>query len=305
MKWLEAAVHTPPEGVEMVALIFEELGSGGVAIDDPALIYNKMQSGEWDVCEYPEVELKQEMAVVKGYFPLDSGTADLLAELKKRISSVGIEPKIFNREVKEEDWATAWQAYYKPFKVGRKFLIKPYWEKITPEPGRFILELDPGMAFGCGTHPTTSMCLEFIEECIGGGEEVCDVGTGSGILAVAAAKLGAAPVVAVDMDKTAVKVAQKNVRLNGVEDKVQVLQGDLLSGYSRQADVIIANIVADVIIKLAPGAAKALKEKGFLITSGIINHREEEVLAVLRRENFVLEDKKCSGDWRALLLRKK
>ncbi|MTI81485.1 MAG: 50S ribosomal protein L11 methyltransferase [Firmicutes bacterium] len=302
MKWLEIAVDIPAEGLEMVSLIFEELGSGGVVIDDPAIIYSKMQSGEWDICEYPDVQPQQKAPVVKGYFPLDENSSFLIGDLENRIGRLGYQPKIFTREVKEEDWATAWKAYYKPFKVGKKFLVKPNWEELDNSSDRLLLDMDPGMAFGCGTHPTTSMCMELIEDYVCGDEEVCDVGTGSSILAIAAAKLGANHVVAVDLDKTAVKVARSNVQLNNVEDKVQVLHGDLLSQYNGQADVVIANIVADVIIKLAPDAAKVLKPGGYFITSGIIDHREEEVISLLKQQGFDLVKRRTNGDWRALVL---
>ncbi|MBO8136723.1 MAG: 50S ribosomal protein L11 methyltransferase [Desulfotomaculum sp.] len=304
MKWLEVAVRIPADGVEMISLIFEELGSGGVAIDDPALIYNKMQSGEWDACEFPEIQCKREMPLVTAYFPLDEKTSELLQELKRRIKKLGYHPDIVTREKREEDWANAWQAYYKPFTVGKKFFIKPVWEEAKLEHNRITLNLDPGMAFGCGTHPTTSMCLEIVENTITGGEEVYDVGTGSGILAIAAAKLGAKRVVAVDLDRTAVKVARNNVKLNAVGEIVRVQHGDLLSNHSGKADIVIANIVADVIIKLAPDAYQILNAGGRFITSGIINTREEDVLTVLKREGFALKERKINGDWRAFLLQK-
>lgn len=306
MNYLEVAVHTPPEGVEMISLIFEELGSGGVAIDDPALLIKYIESGRWDHWEFPDEMLdRRRMPVVKGYLPVD-GAEQKLACLEERISKLNLstEPKIYIREIKEEDWATAWQAYYKPLNIGKRFFIKPSWEEAAADPGRIMLELDPGMAFGCGNHPTTTMCLELMENLIAGGEEVCDVGTGSGILAIAAAKLGAASVTAIDLDETAVKVAKENVRINDAADKVRVIHGNLLDHYRGCPDLMIANIIADVIIKLAADAYQLLKPGGSFITSGIIKERAEEVLEAVTLNGFKLKERMTEGEWVAYLLKK-
>ncbi|MEG6614840.1 50S ribosomal protein L11 methyltransferase [Peptococcaceae bacterium 1198_IL3148] len=306
MNWLEVAVHTPTEGIEIISFIFEDLGTGGVAIDDPALIYKYIESGVWDYWEFPDEVLNREMPIVKGYFPATEAAEQKVTQLKERLSKLDLKtkPKIYVREIKEEDWATAWQAYYKPVKVGQRFIVKPTWEEIKVEPNQVVLEMDPGMAFGSGTHATTTMCLEFIEDCIIGGEMVCDVGTGTGILAIAAAKVGAKKVLAVDVDEVAVKVAKENIAGNMVADKVQVVQGNLLDHFAGEADVIIANIVADVIIKLAPDALEALRPGGYLITSGIIRDRAEEVLSALQQTGFKLQGQRHQGEWVALLLTK-
>ena len=306
MNYLEVAVHTPAEGVEMISLIFEELGSGGVAIDDPALLVEYIESGRWDYWEFPDEMLdRQRMPVVKGYLPVDDAKQKL-ACIEERISKLNLstEPKIYIREVKEEDWATAWQAFYKPLNIGKRFFVKPSWEEAAAEPERITLELDPGMAFGCGNHPTTTMCLELMEDLIVGGEEVCDVGTGSGILAIAAAKLGASSVTAIDLDETAVKVAKENVRINDAADKVRVIHGNLLDHYRDCPDLMIANIIADVIIKLSPDAYQLLKPGGTFITSGIIKDRAEEVLTAVKSSGFKLIERKTEGEWVAYRLQK-
>lgn len=306
MKWLEVAVHTPAEGVEVVALIFEEMGTGGVAIEDPALIDQYIEAGVWDYCEFPDCVVNQAQPIVKAYFPVNEHTQQKLQVLQQKLADLNLTmpPQIFHRPVDEQDWATAWQAYYKPLRVGHRWLIKPSWEEITPQEDDIVLELDPGMAFGSGTHPTTTMCLEFIEDCLKGGEMVCDVGTGTGILAIGAAKMGAGQVLAVDLDAVAVKVAKENVANNGVVDQVQVMQGDLLSHFTGAADVIIANIVADVIIKLAPDAYQGLKTGGYLITSGIIRDRAKEVRQALEQHGFNTIGVRQQGEWVAYLLKK-
>lgn len=306
MKWLEVAVHTSAEGVEAVALIFEELGTGGVVIEDPALIDQYIKAGAWDYWEIPDAVLNQPQPIVKAYFPVNEHTPQKLKSLEQRLAALDLPnvPQIFHRQVDEQDWATAWQAYYKPLRVGRRWLIKPTWEDIAAGPEDIVIEMDPGMAFGSGTHATTAMCLEFLEDCIQGGETVWDVGTGTGILAIGAAKLGARQVLAVDLDEVAVKVARENVAGNGVAARVQVQQGDLLTNLNGAADIIIANIVADVIIKLAPAAYRRLNTGGYFISSGIINDRAEEVQESLKQQGFNIVSTRRQGEWVAYLWQK-
>ncbi|WP_031513247.1 50S ribosomal protein L11 methyltransferase [Desulfofalx alkaliphila] len=306
MKWLEVSVHTPSDAVELVSLIFEELGVGGVAIEDPAIIYRYIESGVWDHWDFSEDELKNAKAVVKAYLPPQKDTKMMLEQLQQRLKNLDIVPfpKIYTREIDEEDWANAWKAFYKPLYIGRRFLVKPSWEEVEDGHKRIVLDLDPGMAFGCGSHATTAMCLEYLEDLIVGGEEVCDVGTGSGILAIAAAKAGASSVLAVDLDEVAVEVAKKNVQLNGVAAQVQVKRGNLLEVYRQRADLIIANIVADVIIQLAPDAYQALKGGGHFIASGIIKDRAGEVQSVLQQTGFKVQAISNKGEWVAYLLGK-
>ncbi|GAB6158113.1 50S ribosomal protein L11 methyltransferase [Desulfotomaculum varum] len=299
MNWLEIAVHVPHEGIDMVSNIFDELGAGGVVIEDPALISQYIEANIWDHYEFPPEVLNRPLPVVKAYLPEGAGLEDKLALLQEKLARLPLPavPRWDTARVAEEDWATAWMAYYKPVEIGQKLAVKPSWEAYTPPPGRLVLELDPGMAFGCGNHPTTTMCMEFLEGIIKGGETVADVGTGTGILAITAAKLGAARVLAVDLDEVAVKVARDNVRLNGVQDRVEVLHGNLLDQVSRPVDIVIANIVASVIILLAPDVVRILKKGGFFIASGIINSRADEVKARLLETGFQVLESKADGEW--------
>lgn len=303
MNWLELAVPTVPENVETVSNIFAELGSGGVAIEDPAVILRYIEAKVWDYYEFSPDQLKAQLPVVKAYFPMDEYLTGKMASLRQALAALpaGATPEILTRTVAEEDWATAWQKYYKPVEIGCRLAVKPSWEEYTPAAGRLVLEMDPGMAFGCGNHPTTTMCMEFLEEVVAGGELVADVGTGTGILAITAAKLGAAKVAAVDLDAVAVKVARENVALNQVADTVQVQQGNLLDLVPAPVDLIIANIVADVIIKLASDAAGLLPAGGKLITSGIIQFRAAEVKQYLEQVGFRITGTRSSGEWVAYL----
>lgn len=297
--WLEIAVHVPQEGIDMVSNIFEEIGAGGVVIEDPALISKYISANIWDHYEFPEEVLNRTMPLVKAYLPDNKDLEDKLALIQINLAELPLEnvPRMETKRVAEEDWATSWMAYYKPVEIGKRLAVKPSWEEFTPPSGRLVLELDPGMAFGCGNHPTTTMCMEFLEEIIQGGEIAADVGTGTGILAIAAAKLGVSKVYAVDLDQVAVDIAQENVRLNQVQEKVEVLQGNLLDKVEGPLDIVIANIVANVIISLAPDVAKLIKTGGYFITSGIIRFRAEEVKEKLEKFGFKVLSSREDGEW--------
>lgn len=299
MNWLEIAVHVPNEGIDMVSNIFDELGAGGVVIEDPALISKYIEANIWDHYEFPPEVLNQPMPIVKAYLPEGPTLESKLAELQQRLANLPLPavPRYDKKGVKEEDWATSWMKYYKPVEIGNRLAVKPSWEDYTAPEGRVVLELDPGMAFGCGNHPTTTMCMEFLEGIIKGGEQVADVGTGTGILAITSAKLGAGKVYAVDLDEVAVKVARENVELNGAQDQVEVLHGNLLDKVTQPVDIVIANIVANVIIILAPDVRRILKPGGTFITSGIIQFRAEEVKEKLEQQGFRVVERKEDGEW--------
>jgi ribosomal protein L11 methyltransferase len=306
LEWLEIAVSSPPAGVELVSEILRELGAGGVVIEDPAIIHMyaaRTHPEEWAVS--PEAA-KQDRPVVKAYLPVDDGLDKRLEELFSALDRLGLnpEPEVSTRAVREEDWACTWKKYYKPVHVGRRIVVRPSWEEYRAVEGELVIELDPGMAFGCGTHPTTSLCLKLLEKYIRGGERVYDVGTGSGILAVAAAALGAGRVVAVDLDPVACRAAAENVARNRVEGIVRVVQGNLLDNINDGVDLVVSNIIASVIISLAPDAAAALVPGGFLIASGIIRHRAEEVRDALEEVGLTPWEQLEEGEWTALVAKK-
>ncbi len=295
-RWLEISVTVPRELVDAVALIFHEMGTGGVVIEDPAFIIGRPGATDGGAPH------SSPGVAVKGYLPCDSSAAGCLEDLSRRMGDYGLDWQ--SKMVREEEWAGAWRAYYKPVRVGRRLVVKPAWEEYEVRAGEIVIELDPGTAFGCGNHPTTAMCLALLEERVRGGETVCDVGTGSGILAVAAVLLGAARVLALDVDEQAVHTARKNAELNGVAGRVTVQRGDLLNGVEVEADLVVANIVADAIIRLAPEAAAALKPGGCLIASGIITERAAEVCGTLRDAGLVSEEQKEDSGWVAVVCRK-
>jgi len=257
MKWAEISIRTTHEATEAVANIFHDLGASGVIIEDPELINSYRRSGTWEYCDIPEAA-DSEIVTVKAYLPVDELLDEKLELFEKRVNELVFHDldkgsgDIHWREIHEEDWAMAWKNYYHPVKIGERVVVKPSWEHYAPVKDEIIIELDPGMAFGTGTHHTTAMCIRCLEEFLKPGACVVDVGTGSGILAVTAAKLGASVVKAIDSDPVAVRVAQENIVANGVKETVEVFCGNLLSEISERAQIIVANIIADIIIGMVP-----------------------------------------------------
>lgn len=274
MIWKEITIHTTEEAVEMVSNFLHEAGAGGVTIEEHVDNDKPRDTslGQW--FEIPPNDIPEE-AKISGYFPEGLNIDEVIAEVRARIEelkSYEIDPGdavITVRDVSEDDWANNWKQYFKPLRVSEKLTIKPTWEDYTPEPGEEIIELDPGMAFGTGTHPTTSLCLRTLESIVQDGDEVIDVGTGSGILAIGACRLGASKVLALDLDPVAVSSATENTRLNRLENQIQVVESDLLSVLKGEGSaevkvklpvrVVVANILAEIICCLSRMYTKHLR----------------------------------------------
>ena len=309
MKWAEISIQTSHEAADMVANIFHDLGSSGVVIEDPELVNSYLRSGRWDYSDIPE-ELNTEVVVVKAYLPADEEFDAKMATFEERVQelvSYGVNKGsgiTQCREIQDEDWETSWKEFFHPVKVGERIVIKPSWEEYIALENDLVIELDPGMAFGTGTHHTTAMCCRALEQVVEAGHVVFDVGTGSGILAVAAAKLGASKVQAVDLDSIAVRVAKENVAINQVENVVEVAHGDLLTGVTGQADIVIANIIATIVIQLLVDIPARLKDGGIFIASGIITERLSEVIAAMAVHNLVVDKVIEEGGWVAVVARK-
>ncbi|WP_378953766.1 50S ribosomal protein L11 methyltransferase [Pelosinus sp. sgz500959] len=308
MKWAEISIQTTHEAADMVANIFHDLGSSGVVIEDPELVNSYLRSGRWDYSDIPE-EVNTEIVVVKAYLPADEHLDEKLGQFEEEIQqlvSYGVDKGsgiTECREVMEEDWASSWKEFFHPIKVGQRIVIKPSWEEYVATDEDLVIELDPGMAFGTGTHHTTAMCCRILEDVVEPGHVIFDVGTGSGILSIAAAKLGAGRVQAVDLDRVAVRVANENVGINKVEDIVQVAHGDLLTGFSGKADIVIANIIADVVIILLADIPARLKDDGIFIASGIITERLSDVTSAMLAQNLIIDKVVEEGGWVAIVAR--
>ena len=303
MRYLEVAVEVESSYTETVAELFWEFNTGGVSIEDPLLIWQYINAQVWDAYEFPEDVLQAERATVRAYFPLSENIKLTLDQLNERLKQLSLPFNLYFQEVDDEAWANSWKKYFKPIEVG-EFLIKPTWENLKEKTDKKIIEIDPGMAFGTGTHPTTALVLELLSRYVSPGKIVADVGTGSGILAIAAALLGAQKVYALDIDPVAVKIAKENVLLNKMEQKVTVLENDLLAGLTFEVDIIIANIIAAVIKELAPDAFHKLKPGGIFIGSGIILERELEVIDKLKQSGFKIVERLNRGEWALVVGRK-
>ncbi|MEK4284653.1 MULTISPECIES: 50S ribosomal protein L11 methyltransferase [Ureibacillus] len=311
MKWTELSVLTTTEAVEAVSNIFHEAGASGVVIEESSELSKNRENQYGEIYELNPDDYPAQGVIVKAYLPASSFLAETIEEIKLAIANlknfdINVGENILTTcEVHEEDWATAWKQYYHPIKVSERFTIVPTWEDYQPKNSdEIIIELDPGMAFGTGTHPTTVMCLQALEKTVKAGDVVIDVGTGSGVLSIASALLGANKVHALDLDPVAVKSAQENVQLNHVEKIVEVEQGNLLEKVQTEADVVVANILAEVIMTFTDDAYSIIKPGGFFITSGIIGAKKEVVKSALEKSGFIIEEVLMLEDWVSIIAKK-
>ncbi|WP_026078498.1 50S ribosomal protein L11 methyltransferase [Saccharococcus caldoxylosilyticus] len=311
MKWSEISIHTTHEAVEAISNILHEAGAGGVVIEDPYDLIKEREDWFGEVYELNPDDYPEEGVIIKAYLPVNSFLGETVEEIKQAINNLLLydidigKNKITISEVNEEEWATAWKKYYNPVKISEKFTIVPTWEVYEPvSSDELIIELDPGMAFGTGTHPTTVMCIQALEKYVKPGDKVIDVGTGSGILSIAAAMLGAKSVRALDLDPVAVDSARLNVKLNKVQHIVTVSQNNLLDHIDERANIIVSNILAEIILRFVDDAYRLLEKDGYFITSGIIQAKKQEVKDGLTAAGFVIEETLVMEDWVAFIAKK-
>ena len=317
-QWLEVSVQVKPAATEAAAEILRVHGApNGVAIDDPAVISAlKIQvpseleamrrGGVLELGVLPETGDPQ-VVTVTAYYPKDERLENRLEQIEADLTLVEERigtcryGKLKLRDVSEDSWINNWKPYFQITPVGEHFVIVPAWKTYTAQQGELVLEIDPGAAFGSGTHHTTALCLAALEKLIRPGMQVVDVGTGSGILAIAAVKLGAGSVQAVDIDSTAVRQAQANMDRNKVADKITAREGDLLTGTEGKFDVVVANILADIVISMLPQVPGKLKAGGKFLTSGIIEARQDDVIQAAAAAGLKLTAVTHSADWVALV----
>ena len=312
MDWKEVTVRTTTEGADIVSELLIEAGAAGTAIADRAEVEGQQRlPRDWDYIDENILKNMDEDVLVQAWYPMDGRLPDTLVHLRQRLdalAALGLEfplgkLTLSTDDVKDEDWENNWKQYYKPFPVGEKLMVRPVWEPSAPN-GRLELIMEPGMAFGTGTHETTFMCMELLEKAVRPGDLVWDIGCGTGILSVAAALLGASSVVAVDRDPVAVSAARINCDLNAAGKAVTVREGDLTRGLEGTPNIIVANILAEVVAAMAPEAFAHLAPDGCFVCSGIILAREELVREALGAAGFTIEDGRRMGEWAALLARK-
>lgn len=312
MKWSELSILTTNEAVEPISNILHEAGASGVVIEDRLELEKEREDQFGEIYQLNPDDYPEEGVIVKAYLPVNSFLGETVDEIKETINNliiynidIGLN-KVSISEVNEEEWATAWKKYYNPVKISEKFTIVPTWEEYTPvNTDELIIELDPGMAFGTGTHPTTVMCIQALERTVRPGDRVIDVGTGSGVLSIAAAKLGAGKVEALDLDDVAVQVAKLNLKLNKVHGIASVSQNNLLDGIAEGADIVVANILAEVILRFADDAGRIVKNGGSFIASGIIQQKKEVVKEAIMDAGFEIEEIITMEDWVAIIGKKK
>jgi ribosomal protein L11 methyltransferase len=304
--WQELTITVSREAEEVVSNILIDLGSQGVAIDDSADYLGQVdQYGEL----FPEVE-QSERVRITGYYPDSVDIEDIAAQANERLAELdgfGLETgdiELTRQELAEEDWADNWKKYFEPARITHDLTIVPSWTDYEVTTGEKVIKLDPGMAFGTGTHPTTKMSLFALEQVLRNGEIVLDVGTGSGVLSIASSLLGAKEIFAYDLDDVAVRVAQENIALNAGTENIHVAAGDLLKGVDIEADVIVANILADILVNLTDDAYRLLKDEGYLIMSGIISEKWDLVRESAEAAGFFLETHMIQGEWNACVFKK-
>jgi len=311
MKWTEISILTTNEAVEAVSNILHEAGASGVVIEDSGELTRERIDQFGEIYALNPSDFPKNGVIVKAYLSATSFLAETVEEIKAAITNlinfdINIGENLLSiSEVNEEDWATAWKKYYHPVKISERFTIVPTWEDYTPvSTDELIIELDPGMAFGTGTHPTTVMCLQALEKVVKQGDSVVDVGTGSGVLSVGAALLGASQVHALDLDLVAVNAAKENVELNKVDHVVEVFHGNLLDTVKEPADVVVANILAEIIMTFTDDAFSIVKPGGYFVTSGIIGAKKEDVKNALITSGFDIEEVLMMEDWVAIIAKR-
>lgn len=309
--WNEFSIFINREATEAVSAILMELGSSGVAISDRQDFSDLPEYGFDTLWALDDSKFPSEGVIVKGYFH----QPDKLDYLKQKITDKIEQLKDFDLDVgqctveyalvNDDDWSEIWKKYYHPVSITRYLTIVPQWEEYKKKhDNEVILTLDPGLAFGTGTHPTTQLCLQLLEITLLGGETVIDVGTGSGVLSIASAYLGAEDIYAYDLDDIAVSSAKSNIALNDLTETIAVGTNDLLHGIDQEADLVVANILAEIIEPLIPDAMRVLKPNGKFISSGIIKNKKERIISKLKKVGFKIEQVNQMGDWVAILARK-
>lgn len=288
-----------------------EAGASGVVIEDSEDLIKEREDRFGEIYSLDPSDFPADGVILKAYLPVNSFLGETIEAIKVSINNLVAfdidlgKNKVSINEVDEEDWATSWKKYYHPVKISQRFTIVPTWETYHPvSSDELIIELDPGMAFGTGTHPTTVMSLQALEKMVKPQDRVIDIGTGSGVLAIGAALLSAKKVYALDLDEVAVKSAKSNIELNKVQDIVTVEEGNLTDKVSEAGDVVVANILAEVIVSFTDDAFKIVKPGGWYITSGIIESKKNDVKAALEASGFIIEDVMMMEDWVTIISKK-
>ncbi|WP_338546637.1 50S ribosomal protein L11 methyltransferase [Emergencia sp. JLR.KK010] len=321
MKYLEINIETSAAGIEPVVSALLNLGITDTAVEDPRDIedlMDKKQTYDWDYLDDSIIEKMKESPKVTVYLEdteenrtLAEQIAPAMEELRSKaregIFGEGADFGSLRVSKKQEDdtqWKDKWKEYFKPARIAENIVVKPTWESYERQGDEKVIEIDPGMAFGTGTHETTSLCVKMLEKYQKESDKVLDVGCGSGILSIAAALLGAEDVLGVDIDPVAVEVAAENIELNGVANVAKAQYGDLTKGIDYKADIVVANLMADLVMMLSEDVARHMQPGGLFISSGILVEKEVQVTEHLRSQGFGIVEVREDGGWCCIVCRK-
>ena len=305
MNWTEITVTVPAEFTDTASAIANMTVPYGIYIED----YSDLEQSAWDIAHIDLIDedliaKDRKKSIIHIYISECDNAAEALEFLKERLSAEKIPFKSGAVGVDDSDWNENWKKYFHTIEIGNKLAVVPSWEKYDNPMGRTVLNIDPGAAFGTGTHATTSLCLEILDEAVEKSVKVLDIGCGSGILAIASVLLGAEFATGVDIDAQSVKTAKENAEINHLSDKTEFFVGDLADKVKGKYNIVCANIVADVIIRLLPDVGQFMEDDGILIVSGIIDIRKEDVLRAVAENGFKIEKEAYRENWCAFVLKK-
>lgn len=300
MNWTELIVTVDRKQSDTAAAVATMVCDGGLYIEDYADLQEQVKAiARVDLIEQELLDKPRDIVKIHLYISPEDNVVEARQTLEEKMAAAGVSPLIDTQTLCQEDWENAWKQHYHPLEIGKRLAVAPSWEPYTGK-GRTVIQLDPGMAFGTGTHETTALCLELLDEAVHGGERVLDIGCGSGILGVGAVLLGADEALGIDIDPLAVRTANENALLNGAQSRFTAQTGDLSAKATGQYNIITANIVADAIIRLAPAIPALLAPGGLFIASGIIEEREAQVMAAIEATGLCFIQRRIARGWVAL-----
>ena len=312
MNYYEVKIYTTSEGIEPLSALLIMLGQETFVTEDKSVLdefLEKKNVFDWDYVDEDVLGIGDRESNITLYMDVTEDSMHAIDQIRSSVADLKKNDtesrygrlEVESRLVSDEDWKDLWKQYFKPSKITEHIVVKPSWETYEPGEDEAVIELDPGMAFGTGTHPTTKMCIRFLEHYIESGEDtVLDLGCGSGILSIAAALCGSDHVRGVDIDADAVGASGENVQKNGLGDKIEILQGDVTEGLGFQADIIVANLIADLIIRLSDDITRHLTGKKIFISSGILSEKKEAVTEALEKSGFCILDILEEEGWCAI-----
>ena len=308
--WIEITIHTTNEASEIVESILLDYGSTGVAIEDPTTLDENLHDDFGSIVELSPTDFPDVGVIVKGYINelnFDDGTfTRFKGELEQLGQNINIGEffKIETTTIKDSDWENSWKDYFDILNIGEKFVIVPTWREYENEENKYVINIDPGMAFGTGGHETTSLCIKNLEKYVKPHDDIIDVGCGSGILSIAASYLTDGEIKAVDLDKLAVDVSRENFALNNLENRIAVEEASLLTKETKKYNIIVANILAHIIELMLDDAYKLLEDGGYYITSGIIKDKKDELLEKMLERGFKLVEETSDNEWYSFVVTK-